>query len=214
MAVESPVEVLPQLRFRLPGRWAQIPLHNRDEARAAIRRLVSTQIGNADEAATVRADLRRQFEAALAEAIDGEGQSMQVAIEIIEKLPTPASFTVFLPAQRLTPAVGTTPEAVMAVLDQALADRGDVGIETASRFTAGESEVLRAHRYQFVPTTEGEVDLRVLVVDYWMTVPGTKRVILVNFHTALADLEQQMLVLFDSIVRATYWQRPEPLLAD
>lgn len=199
---------LPSLRFRLPGTWAQIPLHDAEVARAAVRRLVARQVGTTDEAATARAHLRRQFTAALAEAIEGEAQSMQIALEIIEELPIPASFTVFLPRQGLTPAIGTGAEATSQILEQGLRGRADVDESTIERFEIAESQVIRTQRNQFVEVAADAEPMKVLVVDYWLTIPGSKRFVLLNFHTALADAASEMIVLFDAIVRASYWWRP------
>jgi hypothetical protein len=200
---------LPDLRFQLPGVWSQVPLHDEEEARKAVRALVARQLGTADDRATMRNDLRRQLMSALAEAIAGEGQSMQVALDIVEGLPIPASFTVFLPSQALTPAVGTDASAVIEILESGLAESDSVDHDTIVRFTVGPSEVLRTSRLQEVPTEEGQDDLTVLVVDYWMTIPGTKRFILISFHTALAEAATEMTVLFDSIVKASYWHSPQ-----
>lgn len=206
MAAET-ATALPSLRFRLPGTWAQIPLHDAEQAREAVKKLVARQLGSTDEVATAREQLRRQFTEALKDAIAGEAQSMQIALEIIEGLPTPASFTVFLPTQQITPAVGTSATAVMEVLEQGIAVRPELK-DSVQKFTTAESEVLRTHRYELVTVDEGAEPMKVLLVDYWMTVPGTKRFVLVNFHTALADAATEMMSLFDAIVTASYWRHP------
>jgi hypothetical protein len=203
-------EPLPELRFRLPGTWAQIPLRNEVAAKEAVKALVAKQIGTSDEAATVRDALRRQLMTALTEAIAGNGQSMQIALEIVEGFPLPVSFTVFLPEQAMTPAIGTDAESVMLVLEQGLRSRDDIDEETMERFSTAESEVVRTSRTQVVPTEEGVEDLTVLLVDYWMTIPGTKRFILINFHTALVEAAAELTVLFDSIVKAAYWYASQP----
>ncbi len=206
MAAET-VTALPSLRFRLPGTWAQIPLHDAQEARDAVKKLVARQLGSTDEAATAREQLRRQFTEALKDAIAGEAQSMQIALEIIDGLPTPASFTVFLPTQQITPAIGTSPGAVMEVLEQGIAVRPELQ-DSVLKFATAESEVLRTYRYELVTVDEQAEPMKVLLVDYWMTVPDTKRFVLVSFHTALADAATEMMTLFDAIVAASYWRHP------
>lgn len=202
-------QALPSLRFRLPGTWAQIPLHDAAEAREAIKRLVAKQLGRADDAATAREQLRRQFNEALKDAIAGEAQGMQIALEIIDGLPTPASFTVFLPEQPLTPAIGTEPAAVMSVLEKGMRGRADVDGTSIETFQTAESAVLRTSRTELMVVDAEAEPMKVAIVDYWMTIPGSKRVILINFHTALADAIMEMTELFDAIVRAAYWTHPD-----
>lgn len=204
---ELPAEI-PELRFRLPGVWVQVPLHDLEEAKAAIRKVVARQLGSNDEAATAREQLRRQLIDGLTLAIDGEAQSMQIALEIVEELPLPISFTVYLPTQQLTPSIGTSSAAVMEILERGISERPDVDPETIERFATSESEVIRTHRFQVVDVEGASEPLKVLVVDYWVTVPGTKRFVLLNFHTALADAAAEMTVLFDAIVKASYWRHP------
>ena len=203
---EAVKPTIPQLRFRLPGSWWQIPLTDLEEARASIRRLVDRAVGNRDDHATDRDRMRKQLTAAAEKAVSGSGTTMHIALEIVEGLPVPASFTVFQPELRLSPAVGTGGPAVIAILEQGLQQRADYNPEMAHRFTAHRSEVLRQHRTEMTMTdSEPAEELPGFVVDYWMTVPGAKRVVLVSFSTALAGMDEIMLGFFDSIIGATYW---------
>ena len=197
---------VPQLRFRLPGKWWQVPLTDLDEARASIRRLVDRAVGNRDDRASDRDRMRKQLTTAAEKAVSGRGTAMHIALEIVEGLPIPASFTVFQPDLRLSPAVGTDGPAVIGILQQGLEQRADFNPETAYRFTAHRSEVLRQHRTE-VTRAEAETvqELPALIVDYWMTVPGAKRVVLVSFSTALSGIDEIMLGFFDSVIGASYW---------
>lgn len=198
--------VLPTLRFRLPGSWWQVPLHDEAEAEASIRRLVDSQVGRGDEHATLRRELRDELLDSARTAIGGNGQSMQIALDIIETLPLSASFTVFLPEVGMTPALGTEPSAVLSVLEKGLAASDPSGFATASRSATPESAVLRIHRQRLVPADGERPEQAALSVEYWITVPGTKRVVLVAFSTAFVELEDVMLQLFDSIIALSYWQ--------
>jgi hypothetical protein len=202
-----PEGVLPELRFRLPGQWWQIPLHGLEEARDSIKKLVSRQVGTADDKAKLRDQLRRQLLQAVEVAIEGNGQSMQVALDVVEEFPIPVSFTVFLPQLQLTPSVGTEGASVISLLQQGLEAAGYGELETAHRFTAHDSEVLRVHRQQLIRSENGEKALPALTADYWLSIPETKRVVLVNFSTALTGIDEVMLTFFDSIVRASHWVR-------
>ncbi len=65
--------------------------------------------------------------------------------------------------------------------------------------------MLRLHRRFPVEGRQGEEPLDALAADYWMTIPGTKRFMLVSCSTAYGPLEATMLGFFDSIVRAAFW---------
>ena len=198
-----------QLRFRLPGSWWQVPLTDAATAQASIRRLVEHQAGNRDDQATERENMRRRFFAAAERAIEGNGRSMHVALEIVEDLPIPVSFTVYTPDLRLTPAIGTDGDAVIGILEQGLAARGGYNAEQTRRFSIGESSVLRVHHDEIMHRENPDEDIPALVTEYWISIPGTKRVALISFSTALSGIDEIMLGFFDSIIGATYWQLPE-----
>lgn len=203
-------ETLPELRLRLPGEWWQIPLTDREVASRAVKELVRRQFGRVDELAQFRQDLRRQLMSALEKAIDHDGLAMHIALNVVEELPVSATVSVHLPEIAMVPAVGVSATAVIDIAEKGLELTPEVDFATKVRFTAHESEVVRVHRRSLIEKTEDiEDDLPVLLVDYWMSVPGTKRVILLAFATAFAEIEDVMLVFFDSIVRASYWQHPE-----
>jgi hypothetical protein len=210
---------LPSLRLRLPGTWWQVPLHDRDEARESIRRLVSRQLGTVDARAHAREELRRHLLAALEEAIAGDGQAFHVALEIVPGIPIPVSIAVRMPDQAMTPSIGTSPDAVMGILERGIqqvyeTEAAGESWATAHRFESRGSSILRLHRHQIVAAPDGvrvpeEAEpVDALVADYWMTVPSSKRVLLLTCSTALGPLEQTMLGFFDSIVRAAYWETP------
>lgn len=208
MATEETAEALPRLVLRLPGTWSAIPLDDREAAGTAIRTLVRRQVGVADDRAILRDELSRHLLAALEESITGDGQSFHVALEIVPRMPIPVSVSVSLPQQAITPAVGTSPAAVMAVLERGLEQTLTETWPTAKRFDTRESAVLRMHRHLPVEGKAGEEPLDALVVDYWMTVPGTKRFVLVSCATAFGPLEDTMLGFFDSLMRVTRWAAP------
>ena len=210
---------LPELRLRLPGSWWNIPLTDLEEAKASIRRLVDRAAGSRDDRAADRERYRRQLLDAAEAAIAGSGRAMHIALEIVEGLPIPVSVTVFAPDMRLTPAIGTDGLAVMAILEKGLARAAETPAdpdaaapptaETRSdRFRVGESEVLRRLRHE--TTTYGDEQVPGLAVDYWITVPGAKRVALLSFSTALTGMDDIMLGFFDSIVQASFWQAKSP----
>ena len=82
-------EALPTLKFRLPGDWWVIPLTDRDAGVASAMRLIRHRIGTQDDRAALRARLHRDFTTAIDEAITGNGQSLLIAIQIVETVPLP-----------------------------------------------------------------------------------------------------------------------------
>ncbi|MFE4464768.1 hypothetical protein ACFRCR_06555 [Oerskovia sp. NPDC056781] len=200
-----PPAPLPQLRLRLPGNWWQVPLHDRTEARASVRRLVAAQVGPADDRASVRIEFERRVLGALDDAIGGDGQAFHVALSIVPGVPLPVTAMVSLPAQHLTPAIGTSASATMAILERGLADLTEGGADSLHRFTAGASEVARRTRRHVVADPDSDETLPTVAVEYWMTVPGTKRFVLVAFSAPAGELEEPLTGLFDQIVRVTSW---------
>ncbi|MBD7998468.1 MULTISPECIES: hypothetical protein [Oerskovia] len=197
---------LPRLRLRLPGNWWQVPLHDRTEARASVRRLVAATVGPADDRAALRIELERRVLGALDDAIDGDGQAFHVALSIVPGAPIPVTAMVSLPAQQLTPAVGTSATATMAILERGLADLTPGGAGALHRFTAGPSEVARRTRRHVLVDPDSDETLPTVAVEYWMTVPGTKRFVLVAFSTPAGELEEPLTGLFDQIVRVSSWE--------
>ncbi|AYF98526.1 hypothetical protein [Protaetiibacter intestinalis] len=201
-------QTLPELRFRLPGAWQQVRLDDPETARADVKALIERQVGRQDERAALRGELRAALTDRLQSAVESGAIALFVALEI-EGLPLSAYYTVYLPAQPISGAVGTSADAVAGVFETGLrqADPGATVVRVASE----ESIALRTHRHQAVdvPTEEGEPQrqLDTLVVDYWLTVPDTKRVVLVSFATALGGIEEIMLDLFDAIIEVSYWVR-------
>lgn len=194
---------LPELRLRLPGKWWQIPLHDLEKAKASIRSLVDLQAGRRDDRAADRAAYRQQLLTAAETAAGANGKTMHIALEIVEALPIPASITVFMPDMRLTPAIGTDAIAVMGILQQGLERNPGYDPTRVARFRVRESEVLRVHHEE--KSQYGEEEVPGLAVEYWVTIPGFKRVALLSFSTALTGIDDIILGFFDSIVSALYW---------
>lgn len=224
-----PEAPLPQLRFRLPGEWWPLPLTDAAALEESLRGLALRQIGPQDDRAVLRAQLRERTRAAALAARDGGGVMTYLALEIVEAAPLPTSFTVFLPEQRLTPVLGTGPDAVIDLLEQGLRSIGVDGIESAERIDTPATQALRIHRTLVAPLAPDErptvpvpddapwaaEERRTLVADYWLAVPGRRRFVLVSFSTPLVPLQDVMLGLFDSIVQAAYWaETTSPASAD
>ena len=70
------------------------------------------------------------------------------------------------------------------------------------RLDCADGEAARRWRVTETVVAEGAADLplRSFVADYWRTVPGTKRLVLVTMTSPLADIPQTLLHLADAIV--------------
>lgn len=211
------VEALPTLRFRLPGDWWGVELHDRDAAVASAHRLVRHRIGPQDDRALTRARVTHELTEAIDAAIRAGGQSMFIAVQILDGVPLPISFAVYLPDVAMTPAIGTGADAVLDILERGIeqvasaehADPGDPADRV--RILLPETQATRLHRIRVIDVGSGEDagTLETLIVDYWVAVPGTKRVLLVSFSTSMAALQEYLLQFFDAILRATAWDRAD-----
>jgi hypothetical protein len=213
------LEALPSLRFRLPGDWWAVELHDRDAAVASAHRLVRHRIGPQDDRVLVRQRVTRELTEAIDAAIRAGGQSMFIAVNILDGIPLPISFAVYLPETGMTPAIGTDADRVLDILEQGItqvatsahADPGDP--DDRIRVELSETKATRLHRVRTIDVGSGADTgtMETLVVDYWTAVPGTKRVMLVSFSTSMAELQQQLLQFFDAIMRAARWEHPGEL---
>lgn len=200
----------PVLRFRLIGRWSQLDLRSADAAAASIRRYAEHVLGSGDAQAQARALLRRSLHEGVDTARGANAVSMFLAREISPGTAMPVTLTVYAPTGlRMSPAIGTAPATVIDMLHKGLTTLQVEGIETATRLEIAGSDILRVHHERDDAIHEATPDLpmRKLMVDYWYSVPGSKQVVLVTFMTPLVELRPIMLDLFDSIARASWFDR-------
>ena len=116
-ATDESTRIAPRLTFQLPGRWLAVDPRDRAAASLRIDEVVREVVGTADDAAIARRRLRDQLRTVVERAADASAHALFLCIEIVPDLPTPASLTVHAPAgMRMTPAVGTSADAVLADL--------------------------------------------------------------------------------------------------
>jgi len=195
----------PKLTFQLPGRWLTVDPRDEQHAREQVEVIVRELAGVADDAALARRRLRQGFDRAIVAARDAEAHALFLCIEAAPGVALSASLTVHAPERlRMTPAVGTSADAVLGVLGQAFASSTSAGADTARRLDGPRASVLRTER-QFEELVEEDgisVTAVRLEVDYWFAVPGSKQVVLASFATPLGEIRNAMLNLFDSIALA------------
>jgi len=165
-------------------------------------------LGTADSEAGARALLRTRLSTALTLARDAGGVVALIASEIAPGTPMPVMITIYSPRElRMTPAIGTSTQAVSTILKRGLTELGIEGIDGATELAIEGSAILRIVREQDVELHPDvpEQKMGSLIADYWYTVPGSKQVVLANFMTPLADIPTVMLSFFDAAVLASYF---------
>lgn len=195
----------PQLTFQLPGRWLALDPRAGDEASARIDQVVRELAGPADDAAIARRRLRAGFQRAVDAARDASAHALFLCIEIVPDLATPASLTVHAPeGMRMSPAVGTSADAVLDVLRESFRVLAVPGIDSAQRLDGPRASMLRIDRlHEETVEEDGATAVATrLEAEYWYAVPGSKHVVLASFATPLGELRNAMLNLFDSIALA------------
>ncbi len=218
------------LELRLPGEWTTVPIDDPASARRAVRAIALGAAGSSDESAVLRSPLVRaalaEIDRGLASAADSSAAAaapaarprLLIARSIVEGIALPLSILVSPLAQPVTPARLPTPEAVLDVLELALAARDD-GFTAAERPDLGRTIALR--RQRVVPaSTEGGPDatrtdpvaavsgLARLEVEHWLPVPGTRRVVRLLATTPVVGMDEVIVGFVDAIVRAARWEHP------
>jgi hypothetical protein len=205
VTTDAPGTAAPQLTFRLPGRWLAVDPRSATVAAAQVETAVREVVGVADDAATARRRLREHLSRAVSAARDADAHGLFLCLEIVPGLATPASLTVHAPeGMRMTPAVGTSADAVLEVLRRSFEVQEVVGAETARRLDGPRAAMLRIDRVHEETVEEDGVQAVAsrLEAEYWFAVPGSKQVVLASFATPLGDIRGAMLNLFDSIALA------------
>ena len=206
MTAVSPADAPPMLEFRLPGAWERFATGGASDGAAQVKGFVERLVGKADEQAQLRAGLRARLAEGIRAAQEGSAQSLFVCREIAPGVATPVVMTVYTPAElRMSPVVGTSPEAVMAAYKQARTQVYGESPEAWADLAIPGAQILRTVKAGDVALHPQAPDATIpnLQVDYWYTTPESKQIVLVNFFTPLADIRNVMIEFFDSIVRAS-----------
>ncbi|QNE47951.1 hypothetical protein F1C58_14295 [Glaciihabitans sp. INWT7] len=197
------------LRLRFPGAWREIPLRDAAVTAEAVRRLVVESIGRADDRARLRAEVRERLLSAASAARAANADRFVIALEAVTGLPIPAFLGVYTPGLDVSAATSAAAAEVMSVVITALgALPGEDGSE---RYSTGESEVLVTSREDVVvPEMPPGVDIdpdevRNLLIDFWMTVPGERRVVLLSSSSPAIDLREPLFNLYRAIVSTAEW---------
>lgn len=202
-ATEAPPD--PRLVLTLPGVWLQIDPSDPQLSHRRIGDFVKRAMGRADELATVRAALREALgtlmERSATGGAAGTAESVFVCDEVSRGTKLPLCVSIFTPERmRISPTVGTAPDAVIGAFHEALVAIGDG--DGWERVSCRDGEALRRVRVVDEPLTADVPDAtaRIWGVDYWRTVPESKRLVLVTATSPLADIPETLVRLTDAIV--------------
>lgn len=200
-----------ELRFRLPGRWFSVDLSTPDATTASIRAIARDAVGVADDRAAERAKVRQQLTAAVDAGASGAPRALMFSTEVAPGAPLPVSLLVFEPSGlRMSPAIGESAHAVLAVLAESLAQLDPAAHATLVEVAGPGVPAVRTHAVRPLSGDDELEGITQLVADYWVPVPGSKQVLLVRFSTPLGELENVMLAFFDELLAVSYFAQQRP----
>jgi hypothetical protein len=189
----------------LPKSWMAIPLGDRDKTTDVVRSLVQRTVGRADEHVHLRAGLRSRMIEAISEAERANAIGFWVAIEVVPKVPLPAFAALYHPSSNVGEGTDGSPAAVMAELLPGFATATSPAPEIEECFALGDSLVYRSQRVVTPPPEDEQPQNANLIVDFWITVPGTTELRLLSFSSAAPELADSLGNLFSSIVATLRW---------
>jgi hypothetical protein len=133
--------------FRLIGTWWPVALDSDENARASATDIARGTLGTADQNATPRRRMRDDLVEAARAARDAQGRLLLLQTELAPNEPMSAMLTLFDDDRfRMSPSIGTNPERVLSVLEEALPTIAPEMAGTAVRRPFTDGEVVRAHR--------------------------------------------------------------------
>ncbi|PZU49763.1 MAG: hypothetical protein DI566_01455 [Microbacterium sp.] len=203
----------PELAFRLLGTWWRVELDTDETARTSATAIARGTLGTADREATARRRMRDDLVEAARSAREAHARLMLLQTELAPGEPMSASLTVFDDDRmRMSPSIGTSPDRVLGVLEEALPTIAPDLAPTAVRRPFAGGEVVRAHRIEETVEVEAgqEFTQRRLVAQYWYPQPGTKHLVLVVLSTPLGDIPHTLLSYFDAIVEVSHFAGSSP----
>lgn len=192
-----------ELVFRLVGTWWPVELDSDEAARASATDVARGTLGTADQHVAARRRMRDDLVEAARAAREAHGRLLLLQTELRPGEPMSAMLTVFDDDRfRMSPSIGTTPERVLAVLEEALPTIAPEMADTAARRPFAGGEVVRAHRIdETIEMEDGEsYTRRRLVAHYWYPAPDSKKLVLVVLSSPLGDIPNVLLTYFDAIV--------------
>ena len=205
----------PELAFRLIGTWWPVDLDSDEAASASASAVARGTLGTRDQEATARRRLRDDLVVAARTAREARARLMLLQTELAPGEPMSATLTLYDDDRvRMSPAIGTSPDRVLAVLEESLPTIAPDLAPTAVRRPFTDGEVVRVHRVDEVIEVEAgqEFTQRRLVAQYWYPRPDSKHLVLAVLSTPLGDIPHTLLSYFDAIFEVSRFI--EPIVAD
>ncbi|WP_448233352.1 hypothetical protein [Microbacterium lacticum] len=205
----------PELAFRLIGTWWPVDLESDEAGSASASAVARGTLGTRDQEATARRRLRDDLVVAARTAREARARLMLLQTELAPGEPMSATLTLYDDDRvRMSPAIGTSPDRVLAVLEESLPTIAPDLAPTAVRRPFTDGEVVRVHRVDEVIEVEAgqEFTQRRLVAQYWYPRPDSKHLVLAVLSTPLGDIPHTLLSYFDDIVEVSRFI--EPIVAD
>ena len=203
----------PELSFRLIGTWWRVDLASDDAARTSATDIARGTLGTADQHATARRRMRDDLVSAAAAAREAQARLLLLQTELSPGDPMSATLTLYDDDRmRMSPAIGTSPDRVLRVLEESLPTIAPELAPTAVRRPFQGGETVRVHRIdETIGVEDGqEFTQRRLVAQYWYPQPDSKRLLLAVFSTPLGDIPHTVLSYFDAIVEVSRFVTPVP----
>jgi len=176
-----------------------VDLSSDESARASTKRIVEKAVGKDDSAARLRAELRERILSAVTPAREKGAIEFHFAQELTTGVPLSASLAVFVvraDLAELDPLAGADMSRLVA---EALRDSSnDAAIDAGSL-----SVVRKTYKHRHLEPDAPEIPI--LQADYWVTGVRPARVAILSFSTAFVEFEEQMLDLFDAILKTIRW---------
>ncbi len=225
------------LRLTLPGSWLHLDVDDPEASRKSIGAFTERLLPRNDASAQARGLIHFRAMTALEEASGTGLSSIFIAGELAPGVPLPVTLTVADPPQlQMSPALGTSPRAVLAALRGSLERMHIDGARSAHEIHTDKFAALRIEDVSRTSWSEagfgdntanentkerfprlydddaraaaGAITLEELRADYWCTVPASKRVVLMTFRTTFGAIPHTMIGLFDSIVKTAKFGEP------
>jgi len=200
-------------KFVLPGRWGRINLESEASIHRSIRQIADEATRRRDDLATTRAELRARFERAATAAKEGGATDFYLAFNLTPAIPLPAWISVFTPRIDSTDFDSLGLGELRSFLEAGTKNWGpdEAQVESFDREAEQPLQVVRHSWRRTREISEGEAqgEVEFLEADYWIAATDPNRIALLTFSTAYAQLEDEMLGLFDAIVRTIRWPAPE-----
>ncbi len=197
-------------RFVLPGKWGRINLATDESMHRSIRKVLDEATKRRDDLATTRAELRSRFQKAADAAREGGASDFYVAFNLTPKIPLPAWVSVFTPRIEATDFDALGLSELKSFLE--VGTRGWAPEEGSVSTLDGDGRIQAVRhswrRVREVSEGDAEATFEFVEADYWLAAANPNRLALLTFSTALAEYEEEMLGLFDAIVKTIRWPAP------